>query len=153
MGGRLTQLDLEIANTEPNQRRLHSVHDTGLLLDERLTFPMRTPGIFLHKGRDCHHTAVLWLAAQPAENGAHQQRRVETVGLRAPLLPRYRNTGRVDDIGLYPSSAEPAREPEPVITGLECHHDPVDRVTGLYRFIPPSSQERQETVRVGLLLL
>src|SRR5215831_15406060 len=148
MGGRLTQLDLEIANTVPNQRRLHSVHDTGLLLDQRLTFPMRTPGIFLRKGRDCHHTAVLRLAAQPAENGAHQQRRVETVSLRSPLLPRYRNTGRMDDIDLYPS-----REPEPVITGLECHHDPVDRVTGLDRFTPPSSQERQQTIRVGLLLL
>src|SRR5215468_6664509 len=98
MGGGLTQLDLEIANTVPNQRRLHSVHDTGLLLDQRLTFPMRTPGIFLRKGRDCHHTAVLRL-------GAHQQRRIETVSLRSPLLPRYRNTGRMDDIDLYPSRA------------------------------------------------
>jgi hypothetical protein len=54
---------------------------------------------------------------------------------------------------LYPWRAQPPREPEPVIAGLECHHDPIDRATGFYRFIAPSSQERKETIRIGLLLL
>src|SRR6516165_9803324 len=66
---------------------------------------MRTPGIFLRKGRDCHHTALLRLAAQPAENGAHQQRRVETVGLRAPLLPRRKTAPGATRLDKYWASA------------------------------------------------
>src|SRR5262249_37846682 len=92
-----------------------------------------------------------------AHHGASQERQeqpgVKAVSLRSPLLARHRNTGRVDYMGLYPSSAQPPGEPEPILICLECHQDPVDRVTRLYRSAPPSSQESQETVRVGLLLL
>ena len=103
-GGCLTQLDVEATNTKSNQYRLHSVHDTGSLPDQRLTLAMRTLRVFLCNARDGHHVAVLWLAAQPAENRAQEQSRVKAVSFGSPMLPRYWNTRRVDHVGLYASS-------------------------------------------------
>jgi hypothetical protein len=68
MFARLAQLDLDGANTKPNQRRLDSVHRTGLLANQRLTLAGRTPRIFLGNGRNRRHVAVLRFAAEPAEN-------------------------------------------------------------------------------------
>ena len=41
--------------------------------------------LILHR-RDLDHLAVITLAAQPAEKGAFEQLRVETVSLGAPML-------------------------------------------------------------------
>jgi|GEM_PF-5749317 len=45
-------------------------------------------------------SAVAGLAAQPAEEGAHQKLRVQAIGLRPPVLARYHNARGVDHMGL-----------------------------------------------------
>src|SRR5262249_61062403 len=108
MFARLTQLDLEGANTKPDQRRLDSVHCTGLLAHQRLTLAGRTPRIFLSNARNRGHAAVLGLAAEPAENRPHQQSGVQAVRLRSPVFARHWDAGWVDHIDLDSSSPQPA---------------------------------------------
>ena len=76
-------------------------------------------GILILHRRDLDHLAVITLAAQPAEKGAFEQLRVETVSLGAPMLARHRHTRCVNDVGLEAARLEPARQPEAVTASLE----------------------------------
>ena len=76
-------------------------------------------GILILYRRDLDHLAVITLAAQPAEKGAFEQLRVETVSLGAPMLARHRHTRCVNDVGLDAARLEPARQPEAVTASLE----------------------------------
>ena len=57
-------------------------------------------GIFLRRGRDRGHLAVLALAAQPTKKRAFQALSVEPVGLGASVLARYRNACCMNDMDL-----------------------------------------------------
>src|SRR6201982_1395047 len=88
------QLDLEAANTKADQRRLDAVHDAGLLADQRLTPPVRTTGIVILSGWNRCHAAVLWLAAQPAEQRPHHEAGIQSVCLCPPVFGWHPDAGR-----------------------------------------------------------
>src|SRR6202040_2473257 len=98
--GGLLQLGIEAADAQPDQRCFHSVDNPSLLSDEALALAVGPLGIFVLGCRDRHHLAVISLAAQPAEKGALEQLRVETVGLGAPVLARYGYARCVNNVGL-----------------------------------------------------
>src|SRR3954467_14021272 len=110
----LAQGRLEAADAEAGQGALHPVHDPGALADQALALAARALGVLLLQRRHRGRGAVARLAAQPAQEGALEQPGVQAVGLGAPVLPRDRDAGRVDDVGLDAAGAQPAREPEPV---------------------------------------
>src|SRR2546430_428486 len=56
--------------------------------------------VFFRHGRDRDHAAMALLATQPAEKRAHQQFRVDPVGLGPPVLAGHRDARRMDDVGL-----------------------------------------------------
>src|SRR3954467_3132220 len=79
---------LEAADAETGQVGFDPVHDAGALADQALPLAVRPPRIFLLKGRDRRLRAVARPPAQPAEEGALEQRGTEPVRLRAPVFAR-----------------------------------------------------------------
>jgi hypothetical protein len=69
-----------------------------LLSDQILPLAVRPPRVLLLDRRDRDHAAMAHPAAQPAENGAHQEFRIEAIGLRASVFARHRDAGGMDDI-------------------------------------------------------
>src|ERR1700748_1971265 len=59
-----------------------------------------------------------------AEDPPQDRREMGPLGLGPPVLARDCDAGRVNDVALDPTLAQPARQPEPVATGLEGQHDP-----------------------------
>ncbi len=96
---------------------------------------------------------MAFLAAQPAEKGAHQQLRVEAIGLGAPVFARHRNACGMDDVSLNIAGPQPARQPEAVAACLIGNGDQLDRVPGLAGFGAPPLQQLQQRGRIGLELL
>src|SRR5579864_2000677 len=137
----LAQCRLEGANAQAREDGLHLVHDPGLLSDKILPLPVRSPCILLLNRRDRHHAAMALLAPQPAEKGAHQEFRIEAIGLRAPVFARHRDARGVDDINFDIAFPKPAREPEAVATGLIGNHDALDLTPSLAGFIAPTMQK------------
>jgi hypothetical protein len=78
------------------------------------------------------------LAAQPAEKGAHQQFRVETIGLRAPMFARHRDARGMDDVSFDIARLQPARQPKAVATGLISDNDALDVASSLAGFTAPT---------------
>src|SRR5262249_45725809 len=97
----LAQFRPKTANAEADEDRLDLVHDPRLLGDETVPLPVRPFGILLFSRWDRDHAAVTLLAAQPAEQGAQQQFRIEAIRLCASMLARHRNARRMDDVSLY----------------------------------------------------
>src|SRR6516165_7205825 len=60
--------------------------DASALADE--TFPLAAGSlrVLLRQRRDRRHSAMIWLAPQPAEKGALEQLGVQAIGLRPPVL-------------------------------------------------------------------
>src|SRR6266566_4624241 len=96
-------------NAEAREDGLHLVHDPGLFADKILSFPAWPPRILLLNRRDRDHAAMALLAAQPAEKGAHQEFRIEAIGLRAPMFARYRDACGMDNINFDIPCSKPAR--------------------------------------------
>ena len=150
---RLLQLGIEVANTEPRQCSLDAVDDSALLANEGLAFAMGALGIFLRRGRDGDHLAVLTLAAQPTKKRAFQALSVEPVGLGASVLARYRNACGMNDVDLDCARSQPTREPEAVPARFEGDGNAVDLVSCLLRLRSPSLEQLQEFVLIGRELL
>src|SRR5215831_189683 len=112
-----------------------------------------TTRIFLRSGRNCRHAAMLALAAQPTEKGAHEQLRIDPVGLGAPMLTRNRDAARMDDVGLDLPLPQPTRQPKAVPASLEGNDDPADRLANFYRLIAPTVQKVQKRIFIRLQLL
>src|SRR6266704_224493 len=113
-------------NAEAREDGLHLVHDPGLFADKILSFPAWPPRILLLNRRDRDHAAMALLAAQPAEKGAHQEFRIEAIGLRAPMFARYRDACGMDNINFDIPCSKPAREPEAVATSLISNRNAFD---------------------------
>src|SRR5215831_8212547 len=96
---------------------------------------------------------MLALAAQPTKKRAHEQLRINSVGLRAPMLTRHRDAARMDDVGLDLPRAQPTCEPKAVPPSLEGHRDPADRLAGLGHLLTPTMQKFQKHIGVRIQLL
>jgi hypothetical protein len=149
----LAQLELEAADTVASHRRLDPAYNARALANQVLMLTVWPLGIFLRKGRDRHHAAVFRLATQPAQNSAHEQGGIQPIRFCSPMLARYRNTGRVDHIGLDSSSPQPPRQPKPVAASFERHYHPLDLAVRFDRFASPAMKQRQKRVFIGVLLL
>jgi hypothetical protein len=60
------------------------------------------------------------------------------------MLARHRDARRMNDVGLDALRAEPARQPEAVVSGLERNRDACDPVTFLYGLRTPPAQQVQQ---------
>jgi len=78
---------------------LQAVDDARALLDKNLTLAAGTSRVLVLERGDGRHAAVLRLAAQPAEEGALEEFRVEPIRLRPSVLTRHRDARRVDHMG------------------------------------------------------
>ena len=122
---RLAQLRFEAADAEPGQSRLHAVDDPGALADQAFPLTARTPGILLRERRDRDHPAVPAFAAQPTQEHAHEQRRVQPVG--SPGGARVtRRRRRMDDVPRCREFAATAPA-KPVAPRLKGEGNPLDR--------------------------
>jgi hypothetical protein len=81
---RLAQLRFEAADAEPGQRRLQPVDQAGPFADQVLALAAWPLVVFLLERRNRRHPTMLGLAAQPAQEGTHQQRGVEPDGVDDP---------------------------------------------------------------------
>src|ERR1700675_2384354 len=123
--GRLAQFRIEAANAQPRQRALHPIDEAAAGVDPALALAGGAFGVFLRQRRDRRHAAMVGLAAQPAQERAHQELRVEPIRLGATMIPLYRDARGMNDIGLDVVLAEQPREPEPVAPRLEGDADPL----------------------------
>jgi hypothetical protein len=96
----LAQFRPKIANAEADEDRLDLVPDPRLLGDEAAALAVRPFGILLFSRWDRDHAAVTLLAAQPAEQGAQQQLRINAISLCASMFARHRNARGMDDVSL-----------------------------------------------------
>jgi hypothetical protein len=93
------------------------------------------------------------LAAQPAQEHAHQHRRVEPVRFGPLVLARDRHARRVDDMHLDSARTQPTRQPEAVTAGLVGNGDTRDRAPGPGRFVLPAPQQPEQGLLVRVQLL
>src|SRR5262245_17220865 len=135
------------------QRGLDAIDDGALLGGQALALAAGPLGVFLGKGRDRHHLAVIPIAAQPAEEGTLEELGVQSVGLGTPVLTRHCHAGSVDDMRLDTACPEPPRQPEAVPAGLEGNGDACDLVADLLRLVSPSVDQLQQSVLARLELL
>src|SRR5215471_9330759 len=105
-------------NAEARKDSLHLVYNARLLSDKIVPLAVRPPRVLLFDRGDRYHAAMALLAAQPAEKSPHQEFRIEAIGLRTPMLARYRDARGMDDISLDVARPQPARQPEAVPTSL-----------------------------------
>jgi hypothetical protein len=75
--------------------------------------------------------AMALLAAHPTENGAHQQFRIEAVGLRTPMFARCRDARGMDDISLDITRPQPTRRPKAVTASLISDDNALDLAPSL----------------------
>ena len=99
--------------------------------------------VFLFDRRDRRHAAVAPFTPQPAQKGAHQQFRIEAVGLGAPMFTRHSDARRVHDIGLNAPLSKPARQPKSVTPSFIGDHHAFDRMPSLKSLMTPSVHELQ----------
>src|SRR4051812_18070155 len=93
------------------------------------------------------------LLTPSTEEGAHQQLRVQTIGLCPSVLARDSDARGMDDIGLDAAPPQPARQPKAVASGLIGEDDALDFPTRLCRFVAPTLHKLQQLVLVGRKLL
>ena len=149
----LPQARLEALDAPQRQFRLDRVGQSGAFGDQPLALAPRSPCILLGDRRDRHHPAVPRLAAQPAEQRAHQHLGVKPVGLGPPLLTRHRHAAGVNDINFNPVSLEQPGQPEPVAPGFIRHHRARDRSTCPCRLLAPALHLREQARWVNWQLL
>jgi len=89
------QFRIEAADAEAHQRRFHAIDDSGALANQLLAPAGRAFRTLLFQCWDRGHGAMLLLATQPTKEGTLEQPDIEPIGLRPPLLPRYRDAGSV----------------------------------------------------------
>ena len=77
----LAQRRLKGADPEARQHCLHPVPAARPVANELFVLAARPFGVFVLDRRNRRHAAVAPLAPQPTEEGAHQQLRVEPIGL------------------------------------------------------------------------
>src|SRR5215203_3134140 len=116
---RVAQGRLERPNPEADQAALHPVDQARALTDEPLALTARALGILLRQCWNGYHVAVIGLAAQPAEEDAFEQSRVEAICLGPAMLAGDGHAGWVNDRGFDAAGAKPARQPEAVAARLE----------------------------------
>src|SRR6202048_691458 len=80
---------------------------------QALALPVRPLGVLLRDRWHARRGAVAPVCTQPPQEPALQQLGVEPVGFRPAMLPRYRDTRRMDHVRLYSTCLEPARQPKP----------------------------------------
>src|SRR5262249_20088806 len=107
------------ASLQADKYHFDLVDIPGLLSDQILVLAVRSPRVLLLDCRDRHHAAMALLAAQPAEKDTHQEFRIETIGLRAPVFARHRDARRMDDIGLNIARPQPARAARPMASSQQ----------------------------------
>ena len=149
----LPQARLEPLDAPQRQLRLDRVGQSGALGNQPLALAPRSPGILLRDRRDRHHPAVPRLAAQPAEQRAHQHLGVEPVGLGSALLTRHRHAAGVNDINLNPVTPQQPGQPKPVTPGFIRHHRARDRSACPCRLLAPALHLREQPRRVDWQLL
>src|SRR3954452_2769232 len=110
----LAQRRLKGADPEARQHCLHPVHEARTVADELFVLAARPLGIFVLDRRNRRHAAVALLAPQPTEEGAHQQLRVQTIGLCPSVPARDSDARGMGDIGLDAAPPQPARQPKAV---------------------------------------
>src|SRR5437588_8547134 len=152
-GGRPAQGWFEIANPQPGQGRLYPVHNPRAFAHQAAALAVRPLGVLFGNRRHARHAAMAPFATQPPQEPALQQLGVEPVGLRAAMLPRYRDTGGMDHVRLYSTRLEPARQPEAVAASFEGQRNPRDRAAGPDRLIPPAMQPAKQSFRARFELL
>jgi hypothetical protein len=96
---------------------------------------------------------MVGLAAQPAQERAHQELRVEPIRLGAPVIPLDRDARGMNDIGLDIVLAEQSREPEAVAPRLEGDADPPHHASGPPRLLAPALDQFEQPFRVRRQLL
>ena len=69
------------------------------------------------------------------------------------MLPRHRNAGSMNDVGLNTASPKPTRQPEPVATSLKSDNQARDAAAGFRRLVPPAMQQPKDVVFVRPELL
>src|SRR6516165_3509983 len=131
----------ESANAKAGKDGLDLVHDPRLVSDQVPPLAVRPLCVLLFGRRDRRHAAMALLAAQPAEKGAHQQFRVEAIGLRPPMFARHRDARGVDHVSLDIAGLQPARQPEAIASRLVSDDDALDLTPGLASFVAPTMQE------------
>ena len=112
-----------------------------MLANEGLALAVGASGIFVRRGRDGRHLAVVPLAAQPTQEGANELLRIEPVGLGTPVLARHRHARGMNDVRFDAARSQPAGQPEAVPAGLEGDGNAVDLVPYLLRFRSPSLEQ------------
>ena len=90
---RSSEIGSEAANAKPGEIGLQTVDEACALSDQGLTLAAGSSRILVLERRDGRHAAMLRFAAQPAEEGALEEFRVETIRLRRRCS---RDTGTLD---------------------------------------------------------
>src|SRR4051812_43989425 len=141
---RLAQRRLEGPNPEADQAPLHPIDQARALTDERLALTVGALGILLRQRWNGRHVAVIGFTAQPADEDAFEQSRVEAICLCPAMLARDSYAGWVDDVGFDAAGPEPARQPEPVAARLEGDRDAGDRAAFLRGLRTPAHQQTEQ---------
>jgi hypothetical protein len=84
------------------------------------------------------------LTTQPTQEGALEQLSIEPVRFGPPVLARDSHAGRVNDVGLDVTGAQPAGEPKAVTASLKRHGDARYRVPGPGGLVAPVFQLPQQ---------
>jgi len=85
------------------------------------------------------------MCARPAARARHGQTTWADDGIG--------DVRRVDDVGFDPACPQPAGQPEPIATGLECNGHPADGSSCSGRLVLPASEQPQKALLVWLKLL
>src|SRR6202049_3696722 len=152
-GGRPAQGWFEIANAQPGQRGLHSVHDARAFPDQAPALPVRPLGVLFGHRRDARHAAMTPFTTQPPQERPLQQLGVEPIGLGPSMFPRYGDTRGMDHMRLHPTRPQPARQPEAIAAGFEGQRNPRDLAAGLDRLGAPAMQQAKQPFCTRLQLL
>src|SRR6202022_3765742 len=150
---RLAQGGFEVANAQPGQGGLDTVHNARAFPHQGFALPIGPFGILFGNRWHAHHTAMAPFATQPPQEPALQQLGVEPVGLGPAMFPRNCHTRGMDHVRLYPPRLKPARQPEAVAAGFEGNRNPRDSAAGPDRFIPPAMQHGKQPFWAWLQLL
>src|SRR4029077_15195697 len=98
--GRPSQGWIEVANAQPGQGGLYPVHNPRAFAHQAVALAVRPLGVLFGNCWHARHGAVAPFATQPPQEPALQQLGVEPGGFLSAMLPRYRETGRMDHIRL-----------------------------------------------------
>jgi hypothetical protein len=136
--GRPAQGWFEVADAQPGQGGLNSVHDPRAFPHQAVALAVRPLGVLFGNRGHPRHAAMARFSTQPPQEPALQQLGIEPVGFRSAMLPRYREARGMEYVSLYSTRRKPARQPKAVAAGFEGQRNPRDRAPGSDRLIPPA---------------